>query len=125
MKILMLNYEFPPLGGGASNATKYLLKEFSSKPNIKVDLVTSSAINKMDVEKFSDNINIYKLPINKKKSWEGSTTFFLTSLLVLLFFLNPLRALIIAAIVTFVEMLPKAEDNITVPLSTGLLMFFL
>ncbi len=27
-KILMLNYEFPPLGGGAGNATYYLLKIF-------------------------------------------------------------------------------------------------
>ena len=27
-RILVLNYEFPPLGGGAANATFYLLKEF-------------------------------------------------------------------------------------------------
>ncbi|OGJ19834.1 hypothetical protein A3K73_03640 [Candidatus Pacearchaeota archaeon RBG_13_36_9] len=42
--ILILNYEFPPLGGGAGNATYYLLKEFS-KPEYKdlgIDLVTSS-----------------------------------------------------------------------------------
>ena len=33
-KVLMLNYEFPPLGGGAGNATYCLLKEFS-KPKYK------------------------------------------------------------------------------------------
>ena len=41
-KILMLNYEFPPLGGGAGNATYYLLKEFSKMPDLTIDLVTSS-----------------------------------------------------------------------------------
>ncbi|MFQ6087722.1 MAG: glycosyltransferase family 4 protein [Candidatus Methanofastidiosia archaeon] len=66
MKILMLNYEFPPLGGGASNATEYLLKEFSLITDMKIDLITSSPINKMEVEKLSDNIIIYKLPIDKK-----------------------------------------------------------
>lgn len=67
----------------------------------------------------------HKLPINKKKSWEGSITFLLASLGVLLLFVDPVKALIIAGIVTFVEMLPKTEDNITVPLATGLLMLFL
>ena len=31
MKILLLNYEYPPIGGGGSNATKYLLKEFVAR----------------------------------------------------------------------------------------------
>ena len=30
-RILILNYEYPPLGGGAANATKYLLKEDKRK----------------------------------------------------------------------------------------------
>jgi glycosyltransferase involved in cell wall biosynthesis len=64
-KILMLNYEFPPLGGGAGNATKYLLKEFSKNKNIEIDLITSST-DEYRKEKFSDNINIYFLDIGKK-----------------------------------------------------------
>jgi len=64
-RILMLNYEFPPLGGGAGNATKYLLKEFSSNKNIRIDLITSSS-NKDKIQKFSDNINVYFLDIGKK-----------------------------------------------------------
>ena len=66
-----------------------------------------------------------KLPINKKKSWEGSITFFLAAFAVLYFFVNPIKAILIAVIVTFVEMLPKIDDNLTVPLSTGLLMLLL
>ena len=64
MKILMLNYEFPPLGGGAANACKYILKEMSRK-GIEVDLVTSSS-NKFETEKIGETVNIYKLAIGKK-----------------------------------------------------------
>jgi len=64
-RILILNYEFPPLGGGAGNATFYLLKEFAKSKDLEIDLVTSS-VDKFRIEKFSDNINIHYLDINKK-----------------------------------------------------------
>jgi len=60
----MLNYEFPPLGGGAGNATYYLLKEFSDLNNIEIDLITSS-INTARTERFSKNITIHFLNIGK------------------------------------------------------------
>lgn len=65
MKILFLNYEYPPLGGGAGNASHYILKEFSKIPGLEVDLVTSS-LDKSKIEKFSENINIHYLDIGKK-----------------------------------------------------------
>ncbi len=65
MKVLMLNYEFPPLGGGAANANYYLLKEFSKYKDIKIDLITSSA-DKFRIEKFSENITLYRLNVRKK-----------------------------------------------------------
>ena len=64
LRILMLNYEFSPLGGGAGNATYYLLKEFSKYPNINIDLVTSS-VDKFEIRKFSNNITIHFLDIRK------------------------------------------------------------
>jgi glycosyltransferase involved in cell wall biosynthesis len=64
MKILMLNYEFPPLGGGAANATYYLLKEFSKVKNLEIDLVTSST-DEFKVEQFAPNIKIHFLDIGK------------------------------------------------------------
>jgi len=64
MKILMLNYEFPPLGGGAANACKYILKEMSRK-GIEVDLVTSSS-NKFEIERAGKSVNVYKLAVGKK-----------------------------------------------------------
>ena len=65
MRVLMLNYEYPPLGGGGSNACKYLLREMANK-GIEVDLVTSSPSNKFETEKIGDTVSIYKLPVNKK-----------------------------------------------------------
>ena len=65
MKVLMLNYEYPPLGGGGSNACKYILKEFAKK-DLTVDLVTSSPSGTFETEKIGDTVNIYKLPVNKK-----------------------------------------------------------
>lgn len=64
MKILMLNYEFPPLGGGAGNATFYLLREIATLNSIEIDLVTSS-VTGYKQEKFSDNITIHYLDIGK------------------------------------------------------------
>ncbi|MCP5062694.1 MAG: glycosyltransferase family 4 protein [Ignavibacteriae bacterium] len=61
----MLNYEYPPLGGGAANATKYILKEFTSFEKLEIHLVTSS-IKKYKIEKLSSNISIHYLDIGKK-----------------------------------------------------------
>lgn len=64
MRILLLNYEYPPIGGGASTATYNLLKEFSKQNDIEVDLVTSS-VGEHREEQHSDNIRIYFLDIGK------------------------------------------------------------
>jgi len=61
----MLNYEYPPIGGGASRATFHLLKEFSHLKGITVDLITSSISNRFEIEEIGDNILIHKIPVNK------------------------------------------------------------
>jgi dolichol kinase len=64
----------------------------------------------------------YKLPINKKKTWEGSITFFLVSFFILYLFTNPLYALILALITTVVEALPYFDDNLSIPIGLGIAM---
>jgi glycosyltransferase involved in cell wall biosynthesis len=66
LKILMLNYEFPPIGGGAGKANLCLLKEFAKNESLEIDMLTSSTDPGLTVEKFADNITIYKLGIRKK-----------------------------------------------------------
>lgn len=75
-KVLMLNYEFPPLGGGAANACYHLLKELAKK-KIAVDLVTSSATGNYERVQFSKHIVIHKLGIPKKNIhyWKMSELF--------------------------------------------------
>lgn len=63
MKILMLNYEFPPLGGGAANANRHILEEFT-KEDVEIDLITSSPHDYSE-EQFSDDITIYKVDVDK------------------------------------------------------------
>jgi glycosyltransferase involved in cell wall biosynthesis len=66
MKILMLNYEFPPIGGGAGHAHLCLLKEYSRNKDIQVDVLTSYSGRGIATEEFSQNIRIYKVGIHKK-----------------------------------------------------------
>jgi glycosyltransferase involved in cell wall biosynthesis len=66
MRILFLNYEYPPLGGGAANATEYILKEFSKTPDLEVELVTSSIDGRYRRETLGERIVIHRLPIGKK-----------------------------------------------------------
>ena len=44
MRIVMLNYEFPPIGGGAANANLCLLREYAKRPDIQVDMLTSAPL---------------------------------------------------------------------------------
>jgi L-malate glycosyltransferase len=68
MRVLFFNYEYPPLGGGAGNATRYILNEFSKIKDLEVDLVTSAIDKKYAVEKIAENITIYKVPIGKNST---------------------------------------------------------
>jgi len=64
-RVLILNYEYPPLGGGAANALYYLLREFASLDEIKVDLVTSSPDGGFELVELADNVSIHKMAIRK------------------------------------------------------------
>ena len=65
MRVLLLNYEYPPLGGGAANATRYLLDEFAQLPDLEVDLVTSS-VDRARVEEHEGGITLHFLDIGKR-----------------------------------------------------------
>jgi glycosyltransferase involved in cell wall biosynthesis len=65
MKILVLNYEFPHLGGGAGHVTYQLLREFGGRPDLSFDVVTSST-GGARIEQFSGNTRVHFLDIGKK-----------------------------------------------------------
>jgi len=67
LRILMLNNEFPPLGGGTGVANYHHLEEYSHHSDLIIDLVTSSRTKKeYEIEKFSQRITIYKVPVNNR-----------------------------------------------------------
>ncbi len=68
MRILFFNYEFPPLGGGAGNASYYLLREYAKNSEIEIDFVTSSADDDHHLAKFGDNITIHRLQVGKNQT---------------------------------------------------------
>lgn len=68
----------------------------------------------------------HKIYFNKSKSLEGSVAFFLTTIFILTFFLtDPIKILIIAIFATFAELIPKIDDNLTIPLIVGVIMLLL
>ncbi|NPA44677.1 MAG: glycosyltransferase family 4 protein, partial [Chlorobi bacterium] len=72
MRILMFNNEFPPLGGGTGTVNLELFNVFKNIPNLEIDLITSSFSSKKEVQKYSDNISIIKLPVGKKEIHHAS-----------------------------------------------------
>lgn len=76
MKILVLNYEFPPLGGGASPVSFELAKAYAEKGH-DVDVVTMGFRGLPEYEN-KDGLNIYrvKCPRKKRESSTGIEMFF-------------------------------------------------
>lgn len=65
MKILMLNNEFPPLGGGTGTVNQAILNNLNGSTDLTIDLITSSPENIYESETFSERITIYKVPVNR------------------------------------------------------------
>ena len=66
MKILMLNYEFPPIGGGGGQAHLALLQQYAGRQDLEVDVLTSAPEPGLSTEEFARNIPIHKVGIHKK-----------------------------------------------------------
>jgi HAD superfamily phosphoserine phosphatase-like hydrolase len=67
-----------------------------------------------------------RLPFNKAKTLEGSLAGFFFGFLAGCFFITPLLALVGAAVAMFIEYLPlPINDNITIPIITGLTLTLL
>lgn len=68
MKILFLNYEYPPLGGGAANATACILEEWTRDETLEVHLVTSNIGDCLDSSTLGGKVFVHRLPIGKSRN---------------------------------------------------------
>jgi glycosyltransferase involved in cell wall biosynthesis len=89
MKILMLNHEFPPMGGGAGRATFNIAKELY-KMGHQVDILTSAYKN-YTRDEVIDGVQIYRVQSKKKHILE---TDLVGILLYTIFGMNKFRKLL-------------------------------
>jgi phosphatidylinositol alpha-1,6-mannosyltransferase len=67
LRILMLNNEFPPLGGGTGVVNYHILKELAIYSDIWIDLITSSrSRHRFETVHFSKRIKIFKVPVHNR-----------------------------------------------------------
>lgn len=62
----MINYEFPPFGGGTGMACSQLLDQFAARRDIMVDLVTSGPVAAPTREVIGDGVVVHRLPVAKE-----------------------------------------------------------
>lgn len=67
VRILMVNYEYPPIGGGSANATHFLLREFAGRPELEVDLVTCGVDPRPVINTITPSIRIHRIPVPKRE----------------------------------------------------------
>lgn len=66
-KILVLNYEFPPLGGGASPVSYELAKRLSESGEYDIDVVTMHYKGLKKYEEINKNMRVYRIRALRKK----------------------------------------------------------
>ena len=74
LRILMINYEYPPFGGGTGLACSQLLDEFASVSSLEIELVTSGPGRRVEVVRPAPSIRIHRLPVRKRAEhfWRAS-----------------------------------------------------
>jgi phosphatidyl-myo-inositol dimannoside synthase len=72
MRILMLNNEFPPLGGGTGTVNKAILERLAHVPGLEIDLLTASLGRVATHEQFAKQIRILKVPIKSRNIHHAS-----------------------------------------------------
>ncbi|AKM79395.1 MAG: Glycosyltransferase [Candidatus Beckwithbacteria bacterium GW2011_GWB1_47_15] len=65
MRLLLITYELPPLGGGTAVACQNLLQEFAKEKNLKIDVVTASP-DQDKKETLAKNIIVHRLSVGKR-----------------------------------------------------------
>lgn len=72
MRILMLNNEFPPLGGGTGTVNRALLTQWANLPNLEIDLVTSALRCDYYREQFAERVRLHFVPVNNQNLHHSS-----------------------------------------------------
>lgn len=63
MRILMLDNEFPPLGGGMGTVNEALFRAYAGRNDLQIDLITAALGARFETERFAPNIRLFKVPV--------------------------------------------------------------
>jgi glycosyltransferase involved in cell wall biosynthesis len=67
LRILMLNNEYPPLGGGTGVVNQHILAEWAKRDDVIVDLVTSSMFEDDHAcEELTPRIRLHRVPVDRQ-----------------------------------------------------------
>jgi len=66
LRVLIVCYEFPPIGGGTGRALSNLLWEYTNCKDLSIDVLTSHSGRGVRTERYSDNVWIYRIGVKKK-----------------------------------------------------------
>ena len=72
MNLLLINYEYPPIGAGAANATYYMAKSFTELGH-QVVVLTAGFKDKVGYE-LENGVHVYRVPSQRKKISSSSVT---------------------------------------------------
>lgn len=72
MRLLMLDNEFPPLGGGMGTTNQALFRQFAPCVDLEIDLITAALGHKREYVDFSERIHIYKVPVQNQNLHHSS-----------------------------------------------------
>jgi glycosyltransferase involved in cell wall biosynthesis len=70
MKLLLINYEYPPVGGGAGNATFHIAKEMA-KRGLEIFVLTSHFKGLKRYEE-KDGVKIIRIPVIRRKIYQSN-----------------------------------------------------
>jgi len=66
MRLLMLNNEFPPLGGGTGTVNKAILDRLLKVDGWTIDLITSALGREGEKQQYAPNVRLIKVPVNNR-----------------------------------------------------------
>ena len=78
MRVLMLNNEFPPLGGGTGTVNQALLYRFANSPDLEIDLISSALGRGEERVQFAPRVRIFLVPVNNQNIHHSSNRELLT-----------------------------------------------
>jgi phosphatidyl-myo-inositol dimannoside synthase len=72
MRLLMLDNEYPPLGGGMGTANQALLRQFASCPDMEIDFITAALGRQAESVSLAERIQCYKVPVRNQNLHHSS-----------------------------------------------------